>query len=221
MERSLVIIKPDGTVRRKIGALVIKALRDRGFTIRAFKEMRVPQTLAEQHYAVHKDKPFFPWLVQFITSARVLVLIFEADNVIQGIRDALGATFVQKAAPDSLRGKYGIWGGINIAHASDAPETASNEISLWTKEGGVLESDTADAEVMAYIEKYASDGVDHTLEIRDAIVKAIESKSTSEDVLHTLETLLGLDARNIDDDEVKSLAEAIFALVKEEVEKKQ
>ncbi len=221
MERSLVIIKPDGTVRRKIGALVIEALREKGFTIRAFKEMKVSKDLAEQHYAVHRGKPFFPWLVQFITSARVLVVIFEADGVIQGIRDALGATFVQKASPDSLRGKYGIWGGINIAHASDAPETAANEIDLWTGVGGVVESDGADAEAVAYIEKYANSGVDHTLEIRDTIVKAIESKDTSDNVLRTLENLLGLDARNIDDAEVTALAEAIFALIKEEVEKSQ
>ncbi len=221
MEQSLVIIKPDGVVRRKIGALVLKDLRDRGFKIRGFKEMKVPTELAEMHYAVHKGKPFFPWLVQFITSARVLVVIFEGENVIQGIRDALGATFVQKASPDSLRGKYGIWGGINIAHASDAPETAHNEIALWTKEGGVAESDDADAALAAYIEKYASDGIDHTLEIRAVITKAIDARDTSDAVLQSLENLLSLDARNIDDDEVKSLAKAIFALVKEEVEKNQ
>ena len=156
MERSLVIIKPDGTVRRRISALVLQALLDRGYKLVAFKEMKVPESLARLHYAVHKDKPFFPWLVDFISSAPVLAMIFEDDGVIQGVRDALGATFVQKAAPDSLRGKYGIWAGINIAHASDAPETAKNEIALWTGEGGLVE--TADAETKAhnYIQKYIS-----------------------------------------------------------------
>ncbi|MHA2207497.1 MAG: nucleoside-diphosphate kinase [Candidatus Thorarchaeota archaeon] len=113
MERSLVIIKPDGTARRRVSALVLKALLDRGYDLVAFKEMKVPESLAKMHYAVHKEKPFFPWLVDFISSAPVLTMIFEGVDVIQGVRDALGATFVQKASPDSLRGKYGIWAGVN------------------------------------------------------------------------------------------------------------
>jgi nucleoside-diphosphate kinase len=133
-----VIIKPDGTARRRVSALVIKALLDRGYNVRAFKEMKVSTSLAEMHYAIHKEKPFFPWLVDFITSANVLTtMILEADNVIEGVREALGATFVQKASSDSLRGRYGIWAGINIAHASDGPDTARTEISLWKSEGGV------------------------------------------------------------------------------------
>ena len=97
MERSLVIIKPDGTVRRNVGAHVLKALMDRGYHVKAFKEMKVSESFARLHYDVHKEKPFFPWLVQFISSAPVLAMILEADDVIQGVRDALGATFVQKA----------------------------------------------------------------------------------------------------------------------------
>ena len=139
MEHSLVIIKPDGASRRRVGALVLKALLARGYDIRAFKEMKVSRSLAEMHYTIHKEKPFFSWLVDFISSAPVLVMIFEAENVIEDIRTALGATFVQKANPDSLRGKYGIWAGVNIAHASDSPETAANEITLWAKEGDVVE----------------------------------------------------------------------------------
>jgi nucleoside-diphosphate kinase len=88
-----VIIKPDGTARRRVSALVIKALLDRGYNVRAFKEMKVSTSLAEMHYAIHKEKPFFPWLVDFITSANVLTMILEADNVIEGVREALGATF--------------------------------------------------------------------------------------------------------------------------------
>ncbi|MHA1936351.1 MAG: nucleoside-diphosphate kinase, partial [Candidatus Thorarchaeota archaeon] len=92
MERSLVIIKPDGTARRRVSALVLKALLDRGYDLVAFKEMKVPISLAKMHYSVHKEKPFFPWLVDFISSAPVLTMIFEGVDVIQGVRDALGAT---------------------------------------------------------------------------------------------------------------------------------
>lgn len=219
MEQSLVIIKPDGTVRRRIGALVIEALLDRGYKVRAFKEMKVPREVAKLHYAVHKEKPFFPWLVDFISSGRVLVLILEGDNVIQGVRDALGATFVQKADSTSLRGKFGIWAGINIAHASDAPETAAIEITLWTNEGGVSESESADAKAHEYIKKYKIGDADYTMQIREVVKSAIDSKDTSPEVLISLEELFGKDADGIEKDGIKALAVAIFDFIKEEVEK--
>ncbi|UCE10010.1 MAG: nucleoside-diphosphate kinase [Candidatus Thorarchaeota archaeon] len=219
MERSFVIIKPDGTVRRRIGALVIKALLERGYRVRAFKEMRVTRRLAEMHYAVHSEKPFFSWLVDFITSAPVLVLIFQAENVIQGIRDALGSTFVQKAEPSTLRGKYGIWAGVNIAHASDASETASEEIRLWTSEGGVVESDDAGSNALDYIERYAVGDTDFTMEIRSIVRDAIEERDTSETILESLTDLLRKDANGIENQEIEALARVIHEFVLEEIEK--
>ena len=219
VEQSLVIIKPDGTVRRTVSALVLKALLDRGYQIRAFKEMDVSENLAKMHYAVHKEKPFFLWLVDFISSAPVLTMILEGDDVIQGVRDALGATFVQKAEPDTLRGKYGIWAGINIAHASDAPETAINEISLWTGEGGVSISDDALRHAQEYIERYISGGVDHTMEIREIVKGSIEQKDLSDKVPHTLAALFRNDASGVSDEAITTLADVVFAFIKEEVEK--
>lgn len=219
MERSFVIIKPDGTARRRVSAMVLKALMDRGYKVRAFSEMKVPESLAELHYAVHKEKPFFPWLVDFISSAPVLVMIFEADDVIQGVRDALGATFVQKADSSSLRGKYGIWAGVNIAHASDAPETATKEIALWTKEGGLEESSDAENMARDYIEQHGVGDVDYTMKIRDTVKSAIESHDTSDKVLDSLVELLGKDAKGISPEEISALATVIFDFVKEEVEK--
>ena len=219
MERSLVIIKPDGTVRRRVSALVLKALMDRGYKINAFREMKVSESLAKLHYAVHKEKPFFPWLVDFISSAPVLTMIFEGNDVIQGVRDALGATFVQKADPTSLRGKYGIWAGVNIAHASDAPETATKEIELWTGEGGLKESSDAEEQAKAYIEQYASGDADYTIEIREVIKTAIENHDTSDSVLQSLVKFLEKDSKGITPEEVCALASVIFDFVKEEVEK--
>lgn len=192
---------------------------DRGYKIRAFREMKVPESLAKLHYAVHEEKPFFSWLVDFISSAPVLALIFEADDVIQGVRDALGATFVQKADPLSLRGKYGIWAGVNIAHASDAPETATKEIELWSNEGGIEESPDAEGLAKAYIERYSSGDADYTMKIRDVVKDAIENRDTSEEVLDSLSELLGMDAKGISPEEISALASVIFEFVKEEVEK--
>lgn len=214
------IIKPDGVVRRTIGALVLKDLMHRGYRVKVFKEMKVTEPLARLHYDVHKEKPFFSWLVQFITSARVLAMILEAEGVIQGVRNALGATFVQEATPESLRGKYGVWSGINIAHASDGPETAATEIRLWTEEGGLVESDDAESAAHAYVEKYASTGVDHTGEIRDLVRSSIERGNTSRTVLESLEELFGKDSDGVDESEINALALAVFDFVKEEVEKR-
>ena len=219
MERSLVIIKPDGTARRRVSALVLRALLDRGFDLVAFKEMKVPESLAKMHYAVHKEKPFFPWLVDFISSAPVLTMILEGVDVIQGVRDELGATFVQKASPDSLRGKYGIWAGVNIAHASDAHETAAKEIELWKTEGGLKETADAKGTAQTYIEKYASGDVDFTMEIRQIVKESIENCDISQKVPDTLASLLGKDADGISEDEIKTLANVIFDFIKEEVEK--
>ncbi len=219
MERSLVIIKPDGTVRRRVSALVLEVLLDRGYKICAFREMKVPKSLAKLHYAIHREKPFFSWLVDFISSAPVLSMIFEGDNVIQGVRDALGATFVQKADPTSLRGKYGIWAGVNIAHASDAPETAAKEIELWTGKGGLKESPDAEEQTRAYIKQYISGDADYTMEIRNVVKNAIENYDTSNDVLQSLIHFLGKDSRGISPEEINALASAIFDFVKEEVEK--
>ena len=219
MERSFVIIKPDGTARRRVSALVLKALLDRGYRLVAFQEMKVPESLAKLHYAVHKEKPFFPWLVDFISSAPVLTMIFESDDVIQGVRDALGATFVQKASPESLRGKYGIWAGINIAHASDAPETAADEMKLWTTESGLKESSDAEALARAYIQKYISSDADYTMALRSVVKDAIENCDISSTVIDSLKELFAKDAVGIEKEDTDTLATVVFDFVKEEVEK--
>jgi nucleoside-diphosphate kinase len=219
LERSLVIIKPDGTVRRRISALILEKLMDCGYNVVAFREMKVSEALAKLHYDVHKEKSFFPWLVDFISSAPVLAMIFEGNDVIQGVRDALGATFVQKADPTSLRGKYGIWAGINIAHASDASETADNEIKLWTTEGGLSETPDAQEEAEAYIKKYEVGDADYTMELRNVVKSAIENRDLSDDVLKSLIQFLEKDSKGIASDDIRALASAIFDFVREEVEK--
>jgi len=219
LERSFVIIKPDGTARRRVSALVLKALLDRGYKLVAFQEMKVPESLAKMHYAVHKEKPFFPWLVDFISSAPVLTMIFEADDVIQGVREALGATFVQKASPDSLRGKYGIWAGVNIAHASDAPETAADEMKLWTTESGLKESSDAEDIAQSYIQKHLNGEADYTMDLRSVVKDAIENRDTSDNVLNSLKTLFAKDAAGIEKSDTDTLAKVVFDFVIEEVEK--
>lgn len=220
VEQSLVIIKPDGAVRRHVSAVVLKTLLDQGLRVRAFKEMSVPRSLAEKHYAVHKERPFFPWIVDFLSSAPVLVMILEGENAIEKIRNALGKTFVQDADPASLRGKYGIWKGVNIAHASDAPETAKNEIALWASDGGLAESDDAQALAEQYIEQYIKNDIDMTMEIRKTVVDAIENNNTSEDTITVLAELLSKDSNGIDKSDIRTLARVIYDFILEEITNK-
>lgn len=215
----MVVIKPDGTVRRRVGALTIERIIGMGYQVSAFKEMHVSESLARAHYSVHLGKPFFSWLVRFMTCARVVAMIIDGPDVIQGIRALLGATFVQKADPESIRGRYGLIGGINIAHASDGPETARQEIELWTKHGGLKRSRNAGTEALSYISRYAHGEVDLTMQIRGLLQSTILNGHVGESVQTELESLLRQEACDITDEEVMKLSEIILDLVREECEK--
>lgn len=138
MERSLVILKPDGVQRGLIGD-VIGRLERRGLRLAAMKFMSVSQTLAEQHYAVHQGKPFYEPLVKYITSGPVVVMAWEGSQAIEAIRQTVGATNPTNAAPGTLRADLAIDIGRNLIHASDGPETAAFELGLWFKPEELVE----------------------------------------------------------------------------------
>jgi nucleoside-diphosphate kinase len=155
-------------MRRGVGAAVfdqiLSALPDVAF--KGFLEIPVPHQLAEKHYAIHEGKFFYPWLLQFIEVGNVVATVLEGEDIVSRLREVLGATFVEKANPDSLRGKYGIVGGVNVAHASDEPANAKKEIALWQEEAQLnLEQDGREA-IDAYIAKWAETPVIATEQIR-------------------------------------------------------
>ncbi|MEM9005804.1 MAG: nucleoside-diphosphate kinase [Cyanobacteria bacterium P01_F01_bin.86] len=133
MERTFIMIKPDGVQRGLIGE-VIGRFESKGFTLVGMKLMAVSRELAEQHYDVHRDKPFFPGLVDFITSSPVVAMVWEGDNVIASARTLIGATNPISANPGTIRGDFGVTIGRNLIHGSDAVETAQKEIALWFQE---------------------------------------------------------------------------------------
>ena len=132
MERSLVIIKPDGVQRGLVGE-IIGRLERRGLRLTAMKFMAVEQALAEQHYAVHKGKPFYAPLIQYITSAPVVVMAWEGSKAIEAVRQTVGATNPTNAAPGTIRADLALDIGRNLIHASDGAETAAYELQLWFK----------------------------------------------------------------------------------------
>jgi len=133
LERTFLAIKPDGVQRKLIGE-IIRRFEAKGFTLVGLKLMSVSRELAETHYGVHKEKPFFPGLVNFITSGPVVGMVWEGKGVIASARKIIGATNPLNAEPGTLRGDFGVDVGRNIIHGSDAPETAEQEIKLWFKE---------------------------------------------------------------------------------------
>lgn len=168
MEQTLLILKPDATMRRGVGAAVfeqlINALPDA--QLKGWLEIAVPLHVAEKHYAIHEGKFFYPWLLQFITVGNVVVTVLEGEDIVTRLREVLGATFVEKASPDSLRGKYGIVGGVNVAHASDEPANARKEILLWQQEAKLDLTQNGLDSVQAYITKWTETPITATEQIR-------------------------------------------------------
>lgn len=130
MERTFIMIKPDGVQRHLVGDIV-RRFEAKGFTLVGLKMMKVSRELAEKHYDVHKDRPFFSSLVEFIISAPVVAMVWEGNGVVASARKLIGATDPITADPGSIRGDFGVSIGRNIIHGSDAIETARREISLW------------------------------------------------------------------------------------------
>jgi nucleoside-diphosphate kinase len=132
MERSLVLVKPDG-VQRGLTGEVIARLERRGLRLVAAKFMAVSKELAEAHYAIHKGKPFYDGLISYITSAPVMAMVWEGPNAIAAIRQTMGATKPWEAAPGTVRHDFALEVGRNITHASDSVENGEKEAALWFK----------------------------------------------------------------------------------------
>lgn len=130
MERSFVMVKPDGVQRGLVGE-VISRFERRGLKLVAAKLMTVSRELAEQHYAELKDKPFFPGLIDFITSGPVMAMVWEGPNAIATIRKTMGATNPANAEPGTIRADFACDVSFNVVHGSDGPENAAREIKLW------------------------------------------------------------------------------------------
>ncbi len=133
MERTFIAIKPDGVQRGLIGE-IISRFEAKGFTLVGLKLMTVSKELAESHYDVHKGKPFFDGLVEFITSSPLVAMVWEGDGVVASARKMIGATNPLTAEPGTIRGDYAVSIGRNLIHGSDAVETAQREIALWFTE---------------------------------------------------------------------------------------
>lgn len=143
MEKTFVMVKPDGVQRGVIGE-VVRRFEQKGYKLVGAKLMQVSQELAETHYAEHKERPFFGELVDFITSGPVFAMVWEGENVITVARTMIGATNPAEANPGSIRGDFGVTVGKNIIHGSDSSESAEREINLFFNEEELVSYDKHD-----------------------------------------------------------------------------
>ena len=137
MERTFIMVKPNGVARGLVGEVIARFER-RGLTLRAMKAMRISRDLAEQHYAEHADKPFFEPLVAFITSGPVVAMVWEGREAIGVARAMIGVTDSAQAAPGTIRGDFSLSKEENVVHGSDGAESAAREIALFFTEGELV-----------------------------------------------------------------------------------
>ena len=138
MQRTLVLIKPDG-VQRGLAGEIITRLERRGLKLVGMKLMRVSQELANRHYGEHVGKPFFDGLVSFITSSPIIAMVVEGEDVVEMVRNNMGVTNPKDAAPGTIRGDLAVSIGTNLVHGSDSAESAVREIDLFFSSGEIVE----------------------------------------------------------------------------------
>lgn len=137
MDRTLVLIKPDALERGLVGR-IISRIEEKGLRIVGMKIMKADRSLAERHYAAHKEKDFYEPLLRFITSAPLVAAVIEGLNAVEVVRGLVGATDCKQAAPGTIRGDFGMSTRFNLVHASDSDEAAQKEIARFFDEGEVL-----------------------------------------------------------------------------------
>jgi len=137
VERTFIILKPDAVQRQLVGRLLTR-FEQRGLKIVAMKFMQTPLELAQEHYAVHKERPFFNDLIAYITSSPVAAMVLEGPDAIRAARETVGGTNPVEATPGSIRGDFGLQIGRNLVHASDGPDTAKAEVALWFNDDELL-----------------------------------------------------------------------------------
>ncbi len=138
MERTLILIKPDGVERGLIGQIITR-FEQRGLKLAGMKLLHVSDKLARQHYAIHEGKPFFAPLIEYITSSPVVAMVLEGPEAVQVARNTIGATRPAEATAGSIRGDFGLMVGRNLVHGSDSPENAAIEIALWFDEPELID----------------------------------------------------------------------------------
>lgn len=213
MEQSLVLLKPDAVLRRFVSVRVLEAFLEKGFEIENFLELQVSEDLAEKHYEEHKAKPFFPSLKAYIMLSPIVAMVVSGNGIIKKTREMAGATMANKADAGTIRGKYGIWAGINVIHASDSVESAKREIKLWRSKTPLGESEGYEKTVKYISEWSPKIGSDLTVQLRAACKKLSENHSLAKTIRQQIIGYLLSENPYSDEKQLTNLGDAIIQAV--------
>lgn len=216
MERTLLILKPDGVVRQHVGAKVLEQVLRLECEVRKFGTVRpLRRFLADDHYYMHKGKSFFEWLLDFMTCTNLIVVVLEGSDIIRRVRETIGPTRVEEAvvkAPRSLRARYGMFGGVNLVHASDSSVSASREIRQWSSIPDVRENDA-----LQEVKRYISENIDRpyvdTLQYRNLVKEMTQSPGKLNETTKEIVRLLRRENNSLGVTDLEHFTEVILAAV--------
>ena len=206
IEQTLAFLKPDAFSRKYIGAKILQEfLEHLDFKIIGFKNVQITKKHAEKHYNELKKRSFYPGLLKFITLSNVIALILEGEDVIQNFRTYLGATLVEKAEKNTIRGKYGIYAGINLVHASDSLKTAKRELKLWKNKIDLKPSDDAISNVNEYINKWIKNEVNETENLRKSCLELAANQNKKDEIEEKILNYLKKECVELKIDKIKEM----------------
>ncbi|NVM02425.1 MAG: hypothetical protein HWN67_08815 [Candidatus Helarchaeota archaeon] len=212
-DQFLVFLKPDAYLRKYVGAKILDNIhRNKDYRILAFKEVTMSDKHAKRHYQEHEGKDFFPWLLKFIKLGPVLAMIVEGD--IQKFRDWTGSTKCQEADSQSIRGDLGIYGGVNLVHASDSSETAKKELKIWNEEIGLTIDENVEKKIEDYVSKWSVNDNNYSKKLQKRCSELVNSKNTEDEIRKKLIELLKEECYTSDKEKVKIFTDVIIEACK-------
>jgi nucleoside-diphosphate kinase len=207
----LVFLKPDAVLRSNIGPTILKELaQSDALKILSFEERRVDANLSAEHYAHVADRPFYPWLERYVTASPVYVMLAEIEDeeAVDQLRDFLGKTISHLAEEGSVRGRFGIYAGVNCVHMSDSLASGQRETALW-KQRLQISKGRFDTSIEDFIDRYDHRLPDHTMKLREVCMQIADQGSASEDQIGQVRALLIEECRGASEIEIDLLKDTV------------
>jgi|GEM_PF-933686 len=212
-ETFVFLLKPDAMIRRYVGARVLKEVMRLNPRPLVFRQMRLSRSFLEDvHYVEHNSKDFFDFLIDYVSTNQTGVIIFEGDNLVSRVRQLLGPTKPEEAAqqsPHSLRARYGIFGGINCAHASESPQVGETEVNNFRRHLGLLDESQAVERINSYIDCYIDWPYIDTMRYREISYSLTRGEITRKVAAETFYQLLAKESTNHSKADLEKMADVM------------
>jgi nucleoside-diphosphate kinase len=207
----LAFLKPDAVLRTNVGVTIMKELSaNNDVKILSFEERQVDANLSVKHYAHVADRPFYPWLERYVTACPVYVMLIEVEdgNVVERLRDFLGKTISHLAAEETIRGRFGIYAGVNCVHMSDSLESGEVETALWRKRLAIAEGQFG-TDIGAFIKRSDATLPNNTLNLREVCIRIAEEGIANEEQITEIHMLLEQECKGATSEQVERLTATV------------